>query len=88
LEEEAKQLEKYGKDREASKKKEASELSKSSWKGAKRATAYYKTGYGGFGGGGFGNWALQQMLIQQLASKSGGSEGQGSQRGAGPLRIA
>jgi hypothetical protein len=83
-EEEAKQLEKYRKDREAS-KKEASELSKSSWKGAKRATAYNKTGYGGFGGGGFRNWALQQMLIQQLASKSGGSEGQGSQSGAGPF---
>jgi hypothetical protein len=32
-EEEAKQLEKYRKDREASKKKEASELSKSSWMG-------------------------------------------------------
>ena len=82
-EEEAKQLEKYRKEREASKKKEAADLSKSSWKGAKRAAPYTKTGYGGFGGG-YGNWALQQMLIQQLANQKGGSGGQGSQSAAGP----
>jgi hypothetical protein len=45
LDEEAKQLEKYRKEREASKKKEAADLSKSSWKGAKRAALYNKMGY-------------------------------------------
>jgi hypothetical protein len=82
-EEEAKQLEKYRKEREASKKKEAANLGKSSWKGAKRAAPYNKTGYGGFGGG-YRNWALQQMLIQQMAIKQGGSGGQGIQSIAGP----
>jgi hypothetical protein len=81
-EEEAKQLEKYRKEREASKKKETADLNKSSWKGAKRAAPYSKTGYGGFSGG-YGNWALQQMLIQQLASKQAGSGGQGNQSAAG-----
>jgi hypothetical protein len=82
-EEEAKQLEKYRKEMEASKKKEAADLNKSSWKGAKRAAPDSKTGYGVFSCG-YGNWALQQMLIQQLASKQGGSGGQGSQSVAGP----
>jgi hypothetical protein len=45
LDEKAKQLEKYRKKREASEKKEAANLSKSSWKGAKRAAPYNKIGY-------------------------------------------
>jgi hypothetical protein len=49
VEEEVKQLEKFRKEKEASKKKEATEQGKSGWKGVKRPFPY--SGYGGYGGG-------------------------------------
>jgi len=85
--EETKMLEKFRKEREAAKKKEANEASKSGWKGmaAKRPTPYggagsgFKSGYGGGYGGGLSNWAIQQLLVQQLTSKSGdGAQGTSS----------
>jgi len=84
--EESKILEKFRKDQEAAKKKEATK-SESSWKfnNAKKTTPYgynygkagYGSGYGG-GSGGLGNWALQQLLSQQLSQ----GESSGKQKGA------
>ena len=51
-EEEVEQLEKFRKEKEASKKREATEQGKSGWKGVKRPFPYSKPGYSGYGYGG------------------------------------
>jgi hypothetical protein len=53
-EEEVKQLEKFRKEKEASKKREATEQEKSGCKGVKRPFPYSKPGYSGYGGYGGG----------------------------------
>lgn len=95
-EEETKLLEKYRKEKENTKKKEAAELSKSSWKSNNNArTTPYKSGYGGGysgygGGGGINSWAIQQLLMQQLTGKAaesgqakGGAGSSGTAGGSG-----
>jgi hypothetical protein len=82
-EEEVKQLEKFRKEKEASKKKEAAELGKSGWKGVKRPFPYNKpvySGYRGYGGG-LSSWALQQVMLQQLATKNGEASRHSSSKG-------
>jgi hypothetical protein len=76
-EEDIKLLEKARKDKEAQKKKEAADVSKTAWKdGTRRVSPYsYKaggtTGYNYGGSGGLGGWALQQLLTQQLSAAKG-----------------
>jgi hypothetical protein len=82
-----KQLEKFRKEKEASKKKETTEQGKSGWKGVKRLFPYSKAGYSGYGGYGKGlnSWALQQVLLQHLVTKNGeasSQSGSGGSKGA------
>jgi len=76
-EEDTKLLEKARKVKEAQKKKEAADVSKTAWKDWTRQVSPYSQKAGGTTGfnygssGGMGGWALQQLLTQQLSAAKG-----------------